>query len=86
MHLCHFSKKGIKIALQRAGLDLRIFRSDPRRYSVAEIIKHFGVSYQNDFLTTLGARMEQNAIGRFVFHVTRPEQFVAIGRKPRGDV
>ena len=84
MHLCHFSKAGMKVAFERAGLELDSFSSDPRRYSVAEIIKHFGVSYQNEFLTNLGTRMEQNAVGRFVFHVTRPEQFVAIGRKPGG--
>jgi SAM-dependent methyltransferase len=84
MHLCHFSKKGMKTALQRAGLELHSFSSDPRRYSIAEVIKHFGVSYQHAFLTNLGTRMEKNAIGRYVFHVSRPEQFVAIGRKPGG--
>jgi len=83
MHLCHFSKKGMIIALQRAGLEIDALKIDRRRYSVAEIIKHFGVSYQSGFLTSLGNRMEKNAFGRLVLHVTRPEQFIAIGRKPR---
>ena len=79
----HFSKKGMIIALQRAGLEIDALKIDRRRYSVAEIIKHFGVSYQSGFLTSLGNRMEKNAFGRLVLHVTRPEQFIAIGRKPR---
>jgi len=82
MHLCHFSKEGMKIALQKAGIEFHSFNTDPRRYSFAEIIKHFGVSYKNQFLTEFGTRLEQTTIGKFVFHVTRPEQFVAIGRKP----
>jgi len=81
MHLCHFSKRGMAIAFHRAGLELKEFAKDPRRYSVAELIKHFGVSYRSRGLTNLGTSMEQNAVGRFVFHVTRPEQFIAIGCK-----
>lgn len=82
MHLCHFSKKGMTVAFRRAGLEFQGFASDPRRYGVAEIIKHFGVSYQSAGLTRFGNWMETNPLGRFVFHVTRPEQFIAIGRKP----
>jgi len=83
LHLCHFSKKGMRIVFQRAGLEINAFKNDRRRYSVAEIIKHFGVSCQSGFLTSLGNRMEKKAFGRLVLRVTRPEQFIAIGRKPR---
>ena len=82
LHLCHFSKRGMTVAFQRARLELKEFAKDPRRYSVSDIIKHFGVSYQSSFLANIGTSMEQNALGRWVFHVTRPEQFIAIGRKP----
>jgi 2-polyprenyl-3-methyl-5-hydroxy-6-metoxy-1,4-benzoquinol methylase len=82
MHLCHFSKKGMNAAMQRAGLGLKAFTADPRRYSIAEIIKHFGVSYQSGFLTSFGTWMEKNSVGKFVFRVKRPEQFVAVGQKP----
>lgn len=82
LHLCHFSKKGMTVAFRRAGLEIQDFASDPRRYGVAEIIKHFGVSYQSAELTRFGNWMEKNPLGRFVFQVTRPEQFIAIGRKP----
>lgn len=84
LHLCHFSKQGMAIAFRRAGLELKEMARDPRRYSVSEIIKHFGVSYQSSFLTNLGGSMERNALGRLAFHVTRPEQFIAIGRKSGG--
>lgn len=82
LHLCHFSKKGMTAAFRRAGLELEAFHPDPRRYGIAEIIKHFGVSYQSNLLTNFGTWMEGNFIGRFVFNVTRPEQFIAVGRKP----
>lgn len=86
LHLCHFSKKGMAVALRRAGLELQDFAGDPRRYGVAEIIKHFGVSYQSAGLTRFGNWMEKNPLGRLVFHITRPEQFIAIGRKPEASV
>lgn len=84
LHLCHFSKKGLAIAFQRAGLDLLTITGDPRRYSVAEIVKHFGVSYRSAFLARSGAKLEKYALGRLALRVTRPEQFVAIGRSPGG--
>jgi SAM-dependent methyltransferase len=86
LHLCHFSKRGMTIAFQRAGLEPVGFNSDPRRYGVAEIIRHFGVSYQSGLLNAIGARMEQNWLGRLVFHIARPEQFIAVARKPLGAV
>jgi SAM-dependent methyltransferase len=81
MHLCHFSKAGMKAALERGGLHSKAFLRDPRRYGVAEVIKHFGVSYQSNFLLNLGGRMERNAVGQYVMHIARPEQFIAVGVK-----
>ena len=86
LHLCHFSKRGMAIAFKRAGLELKEIAKDPRRYSVAEVVKHFGVSYQSSFLTGLGTSMERKALGCLAINVTRPEQFIAIGRKPEGPV
>jgi SAM-dependent methyltransferase len=81
MHLCHVSKQGISIACKRAGFAHHEFVSDPRSYGVAEVIKHFGVSYQNAALMRFGDWMQGNPLGRLVFHITRPEQFIAIARK-----
>lgn len=82
LHLCHCSKLGIARGVERAGFRLHSFESDLRRYSIAEIIRHFGVSYQSKMLTAMGTKLETTRIGRLVLSVKRPEQFVAIVQKP----
>jgi SAM-dependent methyltransferase len=84
LHLCHFSKRGMKIAFERTGkFDKILMEKDWRRYGVAEIIKHFGTSYQNRGLTDLGTRLGATAFGRISINIARPEQFITIARKIR---
>lgn len=82
LHLCHFSKRGMETAFERAGKFDRVrMVKDRRRYSFAEIIKHFGVSYQNRILTNLGADLDPTLLGRVTLNLARPEQFITIARK-----
>jgi ubiquinone/menaquinone biosynthesis C-methylase UbiE len=81
MHLCHFSKRGLTIACERAGLGVPIFFADPREYTLPEIIKHFGVSYGNSFLRTIGLTLEKSVVNTVVVRIARPEQFVAVVQK-----
>ena len=82
LHLCHFSKRGMKIAFERAGkFDQILMENDWRRYGIAEIIKHFGTSYQNRGLTDLGTRLGTTVLGRISIAIARPEQFITIARK-----
>jgi SAM-dependent methyltransferase len=84
LHLCHFSKRGMGIAFERAGkFDKLVFEKDWRRYNVAEIIKHFGTSYQNAALANLGIRLGYASLGKLTINIARPEQFIAIARKIR---
>ena len=82
LHLCHFSRLGMKLAFERAGkyefIDLI---SDKRQYSIPEIIEHFGVSYQSNFLTKIGTTLGQTPLGSWLINFKRPEQFIAIARK-----
>jgi 2-polyprenyl-3-methyl-5-hydroxy-6-metoxy-1,4-benzoquinol methylase len=81
MHLCHFSKQGLTIACGRAGLGPPIFFSDPREYTFPEVIKHFGVSYESNFLKTLGLTLEKSVMNKLAVHIARPEQFIAVIQK-----
>lgn len=81
MHLCHFSKQGLTIACERAGLGSPIFFSDPREYTIPEIIKHFSVSYEINFLKTIGMLLEKSIVNKLVVRIARPEQFIAVIQK-----
>lgn len=82
LHLCHFSKKGMQAALRCAGsFDLIGFYKDPRRYTFAEIIEHFGVSYKSGFLTKLGIWLKKSPMGTLGMEISRPEQFIVAARK-----
>ena len=82
LHLCHFSRKGMEIAFYRAGrFDKVRVERDWRNYGIAEIIKHFGVSYRNTSLTRLGARLGGTRLGRVSIKMARPEQFITVARK-----
>jgi len=82
LHLCHFSKKGMLAALGHAGyFDFVEIKKDRRKYSIPEIIRHFGVSYQSKLLTALGTWMGRTPFGSLMLDIARPEQFVAIARK-----
>ena len=82
LHLCHFSKRGMEIAFERAGnYELVEMTMDLRQYSIPEVIQHFGVSYQNNFLTKLGAALERTPLSVCIINVKRPEQFITIARK-----
>ena len=82
LHLCHFSKKGMLAALGRAGnFDYIEMKKDRRKYSIPEIIRHFGVSYQSRLLTDLGTWMGRTPFDRLILDIARPEQFVTIARK-----
>jgi SAM-dependent methyltransferase len=78
LHLCHFSKKGLTIACERVGLGAPMFFSDPREYRLPEIIKHFGVSYEINFLKAIGVTIEKSVLNKVVVRIARPEQFVAV--------
>jgi len=81
LHLCHFSKKGLTIACERAGLGAPIYFPDPRVYTMPEIIKHFGVSYESNILKTIGMFLEKSVVKKLVVRIARPEQFVAVIQK-----
>ena len=81
MHLCHFSKQGLTIACERAGLGVPTFFADPRGYTLPEIIKHFGVSYGSSFLKAIGLTLEKSVVNAVVVRIARPEQFVAVVQK-----
>jgi SAM-dependent methyltransferase len=82
LHLCHFSRKGLSSACTLAGLEPPVFFGDPRYYSIPEVITHFGESYRSAVLKSLGAHLDRTALGKMSIRVTRPEQFVAVIRKP----
>lgn len=82
LHLCHFSKRGMATAFERAGNFDRIrMVKDRRRYSFTEIVKHFGVSYQNRILANLGTKLDHTLLSRLTINIARPEQFITIARK-----
>lgn len=81
LHLCHFSKRGLEVACERAGLERPSFFADPRYYTISEIIKHFGVSYQNSLIDNIGNRLGRIFLGRMTLRIARPEQFIAVIRK-----
>jgi SAM-dependent methyltransferase len=83
LHLCHFSRKGLASACALAGLEPPVFFADPRYYSIPEVITHFGESYRSRVLKFLGAHLDRTPLGGMTLRVTRPEQFVAVVRKPR---
>jgi SAM-dependent methyltransferase len=82
LHLCHFSKRGMRAAFERAGGFEKVgMEKDWRNYSFTEIIKHFGTSYQNTALTNLGERLGTTPLGKLTLNIARPEQFIAVARK-----
>ena len=85
MHLCHFSKQGIGASAALAGLERPVFFPDVRRYTIPEIIRHFGVSYKSSLLTSTGNALDRTWLHSWALKVTRPEQFVAVLRKPPKD-
>lgn len=82
LHLCHFSKAGLTIAAQHAGLEAPRYFPDRRIYAIPEIVKHFGVSYQNAWLDRIGSHLETTLLNRLKLRLSRPEQFIAVIRKP----
>jgi len=86
LHLCHFSKRGMEIAFERAGnYELIEMAMDLRQYSIPEVIQHFGVSYRSNFLTKLGVNLERTPLGTWMIDIRRPEQFITIARKKTQD-
>jgi SAM-dependent methyltransferase len=81
LHLCHFSKQALRAACALAGLDAPAFFSDPRYYTVPEVVTHFGESYRSARLKAIGTRLENTRLGAIPLRVSRPEQFVAVIRK-----
>lgn len=82
LHLCHFSKNGTKALLQRVGkFDNIEIVSDKRVYGIGEVVSHFGVSYKNKFLISLGNYLNNTSIGSLLITVTRPEQFIVMASK-----
>ena len=82
LHICHFSKQGIIEMFNRVGgFETIDIIKDKRRYSIPEIIKHFGISYENTFLIKIGQGMEKSIINKLVISIYRPEQFMMISRK-----
>ena len=82
LHLCHFSKTGMHLLFERAGNYSKVdFKKDHRRYSIAEIINHLGVSYQNKSLLGFGNFLSKTIPGKVMLNVARPEQFITIARK-----
>jgi SAM-dependent methyltransferase len=81
LHLCHFSKRGLEVACERAGLERPSFFADPRYYTIPEIIKHFGVSYQNSLLNNIGNTLGKTFLKKMSLRIARPEQFIAVIRK-----
>jgi len=82
LHLCHFSKQALKAACALADLGAPQFFGDPRYYTVPEVITHFGESYRSAWMKAIGARLDATRLGRWPLRVSRPEQFVAVVRKP----
>jgi 2-polyprenyl-3-methyl-5-hydroxy-6-metoxy-1,4-benzoquinol methylase len=82
LHLCHFSKLGLTLACERAGLGTPAFKKDPREYTACEIVKHFAVSYQSRTLGGLASLCERVGLNKLVLRVARPEQFIAAIQKP----
>jgi SAM-dependent methyltransferase len=79
LHLNHFTKRGMMIAIQRVGgFEEVAFVPDKREYRLGEIVSHLGVSFKNRWLTNIGKRFEASFLGKRVIKVARPEQFVAI--------
>jgi SAM-dependent methyltransferase len=81
MHLCHFSKRGLEVACGLAGFEPPAFFRDPRHYTISEIIKHFGVSYQSSLLSGIGKAMDRTFLKKLAIHIARPEQFIAVIHK-----
>jgi SAM-dependent methyltransferase len=82
LHLCHFSKRGMQLVLERAGGFSNVeFEKDYRRYGLTEIINHLGVSYQNKALLGIGKYLGKTILGKVMLNVARPEQFITIVRK-----
>ena len=82
LHLCHFSKKGMECAINRSGnFSIIINYQDWRKYNIGEIISHFGVSYKNRFLITLGQQLINTWFGKIEITVARPEQFITYAKK-----
>jgi len=82
LHLSHFSKKSIKMAVERAGgFEICEIIKDQRMYKLNEIVRHFGTSYRNNFLSSLGLLIEDSPIGQVSVSIKRPEQFILILRK-----
>jgi len=81
LHLCHFSKRGLEVACERAGFERPSFFSDPRHYTIPEIIKHFGVSYQSSLLNNIGNTLGKTFLKKMSLRIARPEQFIAVIRK-----
>jgi hypothetical protein len=72
----------MKMAIKRAGNYVSIdLISDIRQYSIPEIIEHFGVSYQSNFLVKIGTTLGKTPLGSWLINFKRPEQFIAIARK-----
>jgi SAM-dependent methyltransferase len=86
LHLNHFTKRSMRIALERvAGFDGIRFVPDKREYGVGEIVSHLGVSFKRNWLANFGKRIERSIFGEIVITVARPEQFIAIAqRKEQG--
>ena len=82
LHICHISKKGLTIACERANLGKPLYFSDPRVYSIPEVIKHFGVSYESAWLKNVGLYFSSTFLNKMVIRIARPEQFIAVIRKP----
>jgi hypothetical protein len=75
-------QRRMEIAFERAGkFDRLRMEKDWRKYGFAEIIKHFGTSYQSPVLANLGTRLSYTPLGKLTINIARPEQFITIARK-----
>jgi SAM-dependent methyltransferase len=82
LHLNHFTKQSMAIALQRVGGFENVrFVPDRREYRIGEIVSHLGVSFKRKWLADIGKRFEESMLGRKVISVARPEQFIALARR-----
>ena len=79
LHLNHFTKRAMTIAIQRVGgFEEVAFVPDKREYRLGEIVSHLGVSFKSQWLANIGKRFESTFLGKRVITVSRPEQFIAI--------
>ncbi len=85
-HVFHFSKQALDQVAVSIGFEQPRYHKDPRKYSVSEIIAHFGVSYGSSFLNYLGKLLHKIRVGNITINIARPEQFIAVIRKGDADL